>query len=218
MAPSAFAKQEIGIKQSCVLPYDFNANLGFDVKHEMLSLKLAVAENSVGVPFNVAALNSYNGEAGKTWAFAVKSSDEITYPFAFHSFKDQLLDLSVHGPNGFYRRFRGHKKSFDLSVNSAYEHDAANLKCTGPLLLGFNNVAKSSVEVMITDLMGKKSQKRIKLKPQQKKLLKIETDKYSNWYNLIIEIIGDKEFKMHFSGHIEIGKISSTDPFMGGIL
>jgi len=46
--------------------------------------------------------------------------------------------------------------------------------------------------------------------------LRIKLDKTFGWYDLTITVEGNDAFRRRYAGHVETGKMSRTDPAMGG--
>jgi phospholipase C len=213
--PGVLPRQETGTKPACSLPYDFNADIMMDKVSKHLSLELSVSKKSVGVPFNV-TVNNFKEEP-RNLAFALVSGDQLEHKFDPTLFGDGPIEVRVHGPNGFFRSLKTDKNLAMLRVISICERDRRGLNCTGNLLLGFENLVGVDLDIQIDDLLTKNVQ-HVKLRRNQKKHIIINTAQHSNWYNFKITVKQDRAFEMHYSGHIETGSVSTTDPYMAGTL
>ena len=120
-------------------------------------------------------------------------------------------DLSVYGPNGFVRYFKGSigAGAAALDVVSGYDkHDRGSIEWK------VTNVAASRAEVSILDAYTGKSVQRF-LQTGDKWEIKSSLDKFYGWYDLIITVAGDQAFKYRLAGHVETGKDSFSDPVLG---
>lgn len=108
-------RQEKGTRQSCALPYQLYADAKLSKDKKSVEVTFAAKNEifgqlSAGAPFNVYAPGNYrsnkqlNFESVKTWAYAVKSGDEINNSWALHNFEKDQYFLRVYGPNGFFSR------------------------------------------------------------------------------------------------------------------
>src|SRR5690606_33232862 len=113
-----FAVQEPGTKPSNGLKYDLHADgkISTDGKNFVITFIASqdvFGKEALGSGFNVYAPGNYLNqktnafEPVKTWAFAVKSGDSISYEWPITEFENGLCHLRVYGPNGFYREFKG---------------------------------------------------------------------------------------------------------------
>src|SRR5690606_11960564 len=125
------ALQEKGVRRSCALPYELyvDGRLSADGKSfeiEFAAGDLVFGALAAGAPFNVYAPVKYKDTEGKeeicrNWHFAVKAGDKISYSWPLAAFENGSCHLRVHGPNGFYREFKGDEKSAGVLVGADYE-------------------------------------------------------------------------------------------------
>lgn len=217
-ASALMARQEKGTKPACALPYCFRVDAHLNETRTSVVLNFVAAKQSVGVPFNVSALNTYKGEQGRNWYVAVKANDSMEDNWELAAFTEGKYDLSVHGPNGFYRRFSGSKADPDLLVNGVFEYRGILGKYTGNLQVLLENRGAKLLEVNINDEVYKTNYKTIKIDAGAKQIVKLNLKKYDGWYNFLVTVTGYSDYKKYYAGHVETGKESVTDPYMGGIL
>lgn len=211
ISPSFQPVQEQGIKSACALPYrlDVNAKLdrtGFEIIFDAKQA-LVQSKKKVGVPFQVRAHMAYGAVAsGKVWNFAIKENEPLQYVWNLDQVKDEHIDMELHGPNGFFRRFKLHKeKPHAISM----KHDPKQQN----VVLEIENVNKN-YSYQIKDRSYGNFQP-FSLKPSFSGLKTIDCSKSYGWYDLEITCIEDPTFSFIFAGHIENGKSSKTDPLMG---
>lgn len=217
-ASALMAKQEMGTKPACTLPYHLTVDARLNETKTSVLLNFKTEKYSVGAPFNVSALNTYSGEEGRNWYIAVKANDNLQDNWEIDAFAQGKYDLSVHGPNGFYRRFVGSKTDPDLLINCVAEPQGLLRKNSGNLQIHLENAGVQSVEIIISDDAYKINNKTIKVDAKSKKVVSLNLQKYHHWYNFIITAKGFDGYSKHYAGHIETGKESVTDPYMGGVV
>ncbi|WP_293300289.1 phosphocholine-specific phospholipase C [Pedobacter sp. UBA4863] len=212
------AAQERGTKPACALPYYLTVNARLNETRTSVVLDFATSDKSFGAPFNVSALNTYSGERGRNWYMAVKANDYLEDNWEIAAFANGKYDLSVHGPNGFYRRFSGSKADPNLLLKCLPAQQGVLLKDTGNLQLYLENNETHSLELVISDPFYKVNGQTVKIKARSKKIISLNLKKYHHWYNFFITVKGFENYKTHYAGHVETGKESITDPYMGGVL
>ncbi|RWU05768.1 phospholipase C, phosphocholine-specific [Pedobacter chitinilyticus] len=212
------AKQEKGTKPACALPYHLRVDARLNETKTSVVLDFITDEQSVGAPFNVSALNTYSGEQGRNWYIGVKANDHIEDNWEIDAFAQGRYDLSVHGPNGFYRRFMGSKADPDLLLTAMPELQDNSKKYSGNLQLLLENKSNQTMEVLIVNDVYKANNKTIKVDAGAKKIVSLNLKKYHHWYNFKVKVNGFDDYQKHYAGHIETGMDSITDPYMGGVL
>ncbi|MDR7132481.1 phospholipase C [Algoriphagus sp. 4150] len=222
--PAVFATQEPGTKPSNKLNYDLHADgtLSRDGKNFVITFSASqglFGKDALGAGFNVYAPGNYRNpktkqfEAVKTWAFAVKSGDSISYEWPISEFENGLCHLRVYGPNGFYREFKGASSASNLEV-SVKPH-LKNGKVTGELELRIKNTSPSNLTILAKDDIYLKLNKEIKLSAGTETTLKADTKKHKGWYQLSLTARNDPHMEITYAGRLETGKDSISDPQMG---
>jgi phospholipase C len=212
------AKQEKGVKPACSLPYQLAVDAELNNTKTSIVLHFATDKHSVGAPFNVVALNKYSGEEGRNWNYAVKTDDRISDKWELAAFNEGKYDLSVHGPNGFYRRFTGNVNDPLLELACVNEKSGLPKRNTGNIQLLLENIDHKALEINIVDEAYGINHKTIIVAAKSKKVIVLNLRKSSCWYNFSIKVKGYPAYKKYYSGHVETYKETTTDPFMGGIM
>ncbi|MEP0711169.1 phospholipase C, phosphocholine-specific [Algoriphagus sp.] len=225
MANSAiFAVQEKGTKPSNGLKYDLHAdgNVSSDGKNFIITFTASqeiFGKEALGSGFNVYAPGKYLNrktnafEPVKTWAFAVKSGDSISYDWPISEFENGMFHLRVYGPNGFYREFKGTPTSSKIEV--AATSLLKKNKPTEELEFSIKNTSTSKLTLSIQDNIYQKLNQEIKLEAGKETNVKIDTSKYKGWYEVTLESKENKDLKITYAGRLETGKDSISDPQMG---
>jgi phospholipase C len=198
-------KQEPGLRRARALPYelrvDGSANVG---------------DNSFRIDFR------NTGKAGA--CFQVRSGNPIEGPWSFTVEADKSLsnswpllaslgkyDLSVFGPNGFLRQFKGtvsRAAAIDLDVDVRYDSDDSEI------ILRVTNQARRSSRVLIRSAYDNRTV--VEVLPRGKGLEKRLSLKSSfGWYDLTVTADGDAGFLRRVAGHLENGRDSLSDPAFG---
>jgi phospholipase C len=202
--------QEPGQRAARALPYRLQADATANIAAETVSIAF---ENTgtVGAFFQVrtaqGAQNS--GQGTGPWAYTVDPAGrELSDRWSPTT--GTAYDLSVYGPNGFFRRFAGGltAASANLSLQILPELD-------GLLLAVIIKNATSSPTTAIVANQYTEQQERLFLPPGAQLTVPIVTR--FNWYDLIVTTGSDSSFVRHYAGHIENGFDSVSDPHIGAI-
>lgn len=223
--------QERGIKNACSIPYELYVNGVLTADSKQLKLHFEVrTSNSVqpaakkGAPFNMYTKGLYKDEIGKVWNYAVGADKTVQDTLSLADFKSGQYDLNIDGPNGFFRGLTGNYEDPALTVLCAYEQNKLlfNNKSlqtfTGNIELQIESQAEKALEIVLLDNAYKTTKYEFVIKPGQHKKVKINLSKQFNWYDFTLRVKGNKQFSRRFAGHVETGKPSMTDPYMGGLM
>ena len=214
-------KQEQGTKPACALPYQINADASLVNSEVELTFQSAKSlfgneTETVGVPFTMITSESFKGVKGKVWAYAVKSGDKLSEKINIEDFDNGVYDFRITGPNGFYRHFTGNKQNPQIVIKAMPEQSGlVSKKLTGNLIFSIENRSSSAVSIQIIDNKYKTATRTVLLKPKATTNLVSNLSKNGNWYDLSIINIGNSIFKHRYSGKIETGQITTSDPYMG---
>lgn len=217
--------QEKGTRLACALPYQLfvDGHLSADKSEIVIDFMAGktpfgqAMENS-GSAFNVYTKGSYRGDAGKTWAYGVKVGDQLSDAWKINEFGNSIYDLSVDGPNGFYRRFKGTTNDQELTVTCRHEVSRLTKKVTGNLQVILENKSGKAIEVHISDEAYQLANKVVQLPAKSQKVVDVNLQKSKGWYEFTVSVKGDQQYLRHYAGHVETGKESISDPLMGGLL
>ena len=120
-------------------------------------------------------------------------------------------NLSVYGPNGFLRAFRGSTSGgANLAVVSAYDTFANHPGVT----LDIHNRGAAATEVTISNAYGGAPVVHT-LEPGRSLAWHWSLEASFGWYDLTIEVASDATFKRQLAGHVETGVDSVSDPALG---
>jgi len=217
--------QEKGVKLACALPYQLQVDEKFsadrsEVCIDFTAIKATLPNKlaTVGAAFNAYTKGSYLGDLGKNWAFAVKAGDKIEGKWKISSFDNEIYNLVVNGPNGFFRQFNGSMKDPMLTLVCTNELSGILQKPTGNLQLVIDNKESLPLTIQLKDINYRSNTKTVKVNANSQKVISLNLQKSKGWYDFSVTIDGYDDYFKHYAGHVETGNESITDPFMGGVL
>jgi phospholipase C len=128
-------------------------------------------------------------------------------------------DLGLHGPNGFFRKFRGQLQRSDKkpAVEVRLNYDAQN----GKITLTLQNSGKLSCTFHLSQSAvypiapGESSQRTRTVEPGATLIESWNVVPADHWYDISVTATNDPAFLRQFAGHVETGKPSKTDPAIG---
>jgi len=209
----AFPRQERGKRQSCALPYNLQANGNLNKNRDGFEVSMKSGAVS-GAPFKVTTHQlKYNtdkaSEQMRVWDFAVKADDEIGYEWPLKDFEGNGYQLTLNGPNGFFREFAGSHDDPEIVVT------VLNGK-HGELEISLANQSQTKTHnITIADQSYKQAAQKNSLKPGQKISKAINLQASHQWYDLSLIVEGYENFKRRYAGRVETGLHGFTDPAIG---
>lgn len=209
--------QEKGIRPSNALPYEMYVDGKLSADKKLFEIffeakKNIFGENTAGVPFLVYARKK---DDMHVTSYAVLPGDSIKDSWSVNEFEnDDHYDISVQGPNGFFREFKGSSNDPLINIACNYQHDVNDPKqLTGNIEINFQNAGKTNA-IEITDHYKKSIQTKL-LDPSASSTIIIDLGKTYGWYDFTVKIKGNNLFEKRYAGRVETGKESFTDPMMG---
>lgn len=185
--PNLLEIQERGAKPSNPLPYNYHVNFE-NGKIKMSNLKEAA------VPLLVYDRTQFDNDQFH-FSYALYSKQELS-----HSVNPGKYNHEVFGPNGFYRNFKGESQP-DVEVL------LINNPSKNQVELIFKKKIKENISLSLENLYTK-TQKKLSLQQAEEKII-IDLNPMKGWYDLQLNSANNS---WHFSGRIETGKTSTSDP------
>ena len=221
---SLVPKQEPGVRPACALPYELYAQAALDPDENAIMVHLRAGtrihgKHASGAPFNVYLRNLKPGTEGevngmRAATYAVRAGDSLTQSFPLTLFENAQYEIDVHGPNGFFRTFRGGRDTPPLNVQITYEKRAGQY--TGNLVLHLKNTGKQAFDTKIKDNAYGSSPVTQRVAAGQTHKLQLPVVQTHLWYDFSVNIAG-MDAESRFAGHVETGRHSISDPFMGAL-
>jgi phospholipase C len=212
-ASSRLPRQEKGTRPSRALPYELyvdgklTGNKSYEIRFE--ARKDHFGESSAGSPFHV---YSY-GSSFSNRAYAVIAGDALTDTWAPETFGKDGYHFKVHGPNGFFREFKGSTDDPDVEVSCLYEKNLKR-KLTGNIELTIVNRSLKAVTVTVADNAYKQSPQTKKIASGDTVVVHVNLANSSGWYDSSVTIDGNPVFENRFAGRVETGNAGISDPGM----
>ena len=219
MGSEFLVHQEVGIRPSCALPYEFyvDGNLSADSTHYELHLSAANqvhGAKSAGSAFNVYLRNLKDGHMLSA-TYTVRAGDTLTRQIPLSLFADSGYSIEVLGANGFYRSFAGQSALSQLEVRMSYEGQRTPL--TGNVQLQLHNKSSEPVMVTIQDNSYKSTKITRKIGAGQEISVVLDLTRSHGWYDFTVGADGSSE-QARYAGRVETGRPSISDPLMGRAL
>ena len=193
-------RQEPGQRPARALPYDF------DVAGHLAADGFALSIRNSGL--SGAAFALYSAGAGEPRFYTVgagQSLDDLV------PVEGGAYDLTLHGPNGFLRAFKGQPtRSRKPFATGRFE------PARGRLVLTLENHGDQpmTVEVASAAYLDDPVRRR-RLEPHAKLTEAWDLRPSHNWYDLVVTCAEAPGFQRRFAGHGEDGKPSLSDPLLG---
>lgn len=224
---SLMSQQESGKRASLALPYQLVAN-GQLVGGQSFRISLKAGneffgKKAVGSPFTVYVPDSYKDKKGqkdicRNWSFAVKAGDEINYEWPVEAFENGSYNLHVHGPNGFFREFKGSAQDPQIKIGVDSDFKRLTKVPTGNIVLNIVNTGSKLIQIVVNDLNYKKgllAKKDIKANSTERIVIDLQNS--YGWYDFAVTCPTSDTFSQRFAGRVETGKESITDPLINRV-
>jgi phospholipase C len=202
----ALPKQEPGIRPARPVPYELHVAGETDFVEGTVKLRLGNSGKSAAV-FHVRSAKSQLGP----WTYTVGPDAHVSDTWSVRAAEQTTYDLSVYGPNGFLRAFRGSvagEEKANLSVKSTYDREGSGIT------VDVSNRGAEVSKVRILDFYGNQAVAR-SLEVGESLTWHWSLEKTFGWYDFSIEVESDSTFRQRLAGHVETGKDSVTDPAIG---
>jgi phospholipase C len=188
--------QERGVRPSRRLGYRFD--VAFDVDPDKLNIAV-MNHGGLGVHLQARSLTV----AGAPYSYTIGAGDELNTALA----NPGTYDLSIHGPNGFFRHFAG-SPAMVVTVEVHTDHRAGRLRLR---LTAGGGHHRGPVVVKIADAYG--PERHIKLRGTRE--ITIDTYHSGGWYDIALSTPSDATFGYQLAGRLESGARLTSDPQLG---
>ncbi len=201
----AVPKQEPGTRPARAVPYELHVLGEVDSSEGAVKIYFGNTGRSAAV-FQVRS----PGDSGP-WTYTVGSQAYLSETWAFGADGPSTYDLSVYGPNGFMRAFRGSVAGgANLAVVSAYDRFPDRPGIT----LDIHNRGSAAAEVTISNSYDGSPLVHT-LEPGRSLAWHWSLEASFGWYDLTVEVASDATFRRQLAGHVETGFDSVSDPVLG---
>ncbi|MFJ6750057.1 phosphocholine-specific phospholipase C [Streptomyces sp. NPDC091266] len=192
-------KQEAGSRPSRPLPYAPLVDGAAAPSTGKYTLTFSAGDKA-GACFTVTAGNRTDGP----WTYTTESGKQISDTWNTSYSKD-VYDLSVFGPNGFLRTFKGPGTTAGPEVTA--RHDAS----AGSIDLTLTNPGAGDCHLTVTNAYDGKSETfTVRAGASVRHTVDLRAGK--RWYDLSVVSDTDDTFLRRFAGHVENGEPGVSDP------
>jgi phospholipase C len=202
--------QETGVRPARPVPYSLNVVGNADFSDGTVRISFGNMGRSAAV-FQVRPGNNQNGP----WTYTVGAKESVSDTWPITAGGQSAYDLSVFGPNGFLRAFKGKvsgQGSANLDIDSSFDRDGDG--DGDSITLKIRNVGAAGGKVSILDVYSGRTFEQ-ELDPGRTLSRRWDVEKFFGWYDLVVTIDSDPGFQQELAGHIETGEDSMTDPAIG---
>ena len=203
--------QEPGLRPARPLPYAFDVDGRMDVNAGRYWLDFR-NEGAAGVSLLVLSGNRSDGP----WSYTVEPGKQLSDHWS-SAFSQDVYDLSVHGPNGFLRQFRGRQRSpADTGPAPEVRADTRGEGFARQLVITLSNPGRQACQfrVQAHDYLDVPERHyTVPAGATVDDIWNLERSEY--WYDLIVSVDEDPWFRRRLAGHLETGHASISDPAFG---
>ncbi|MEU6019633.1 phosphocholine-specific phospholipase C [Streptomyces sp. NPDC047515] len=195
----ALPRQEAGARPSRPLAYVPYVDGAADLTTGKYKLTFSAGDRT-GAAFQVRSQKRTDGPWTYTAAAGKPISDSWNSVYSGGSY-----DLTVHGPNGFLRTFKGNNKVAEPEVTA--RHDAG----TGNLKLTLANPSAADAHLTVTNAYGGGPQTyTVRAGATVEQSIDLRATKH--WYDLTVVVEGNAGYLRRLAGHVENGRTGVSDP------
>ncbi|MFE1438820.1 phosphocholine-specific phospholipase C [Streptomyces sp. NPDC058739] len=196
-ADPSLPRQEPGTRPARPLKYAPAVDAAADPATGRVTLTFASGSRA-GAAFWVTGGNRTDGPWTYTTEAGKSLSDTWNTVYSGGSY-----DLTVHGPNGFLRVFRGPGKAAGPEVTARHAGD--------DLELTFTNKGAATARLRVVDGYGAKP-RTVKVRAGATVKIVLGLAASRRWYDLTVTSAADPAFLRRFVGHVENGRAGVSDP------
>ncbi|KOU23603.1 phospholipase C [Streptomyces sp. WM6372] len=156
---------------------------------------------ALGAHFHSTSGNRTDGP----WPYTVEAGKTLSDTWSTSSSTGNQINLTVWGPNGFLRTWKGPAKKTGPEVTA--RHDAA----TGNLKLTLTNSGTAAVDLTVTNAYGGATQT-LRVTAGGTAAYTADLSATGRWYDVKVTSGADSTFLRRFAGHVETGAPGLSDP------
>jgi len=192
-------KQEAGSRPTRPLPYVPRVDGAAQPAEGKFTLTFSGGE-AAGACFLVTSVNRTDGP----WTYTAEAGKELSDVWNT-DWSDGVYDLSVHGPNGFLRIFKGPGGTPGPEVTC--RHAPAH----GDVELTMTNRSDADCHLTVTNAYGG-SEETYTVRAGGRVVQTVNLRASKRWYDLAVSADTDQSWLRRFAGHVETGAPGVSDP------
>ena len=189
------------------LPYELHAHGRFTDGKFWIDL---VNNGTGGAVFQVYD----NTDQAGPWRYTIESGKSHSTA-QWHDQKTGAFDLTLHGPNGFFRQFRGRQQGAEAQL--AYDAPNGNIVLTLQNNSDAPSVFEISQDAVYPLAPGETRRRLVTVAPGARHKDNWNLAASDHWYDITVTAKEDSAFLRRFAGHLETGAPSKTDPAIGAM-
>jgi phospholipase C len=197
-------KQEKGIRPARALPY------ALDVQGSISNTTLTLTFINTGKAAAVFQVRSTNA-TDPVRNYTVEGGKRLSGTWTVAS----SYNLSVYGPNGFVRYFKG---SVGASAAALAIQSICLLEDFGLIGWTITNVSAHNATVTVLDAYSGNKVSKLLLPHEVMFEAGWPLQETFGWYDLVVTVSQDATFEHRLAGHVETGRDSFSDPALGGLI
>ncbi|WP_374572090.1 phosphocholine-specific phospholipase C [Phenylobacterium sp.] len=200
------ASQEGPQRMARPLPYDLACDLRIEGGRAYIDMVNAGASGAVFQVFD-------NTDRAGPWRFTIGAGERYAAGQWNGADGAGAYDLTVQGPNGFYRRFAGDARRPQPRVRAGMD-EARRLVLT----LSHSGPGRASAVVEMAGdypLVEGEARRRLAARSGGQTASVWDLSASDHWYDLTLTLTDDPGFVRRYAGHLETGRSSRTDPAIG---
>ena len=197
--------QEKGVRPARALPYELNVHSSVHASSSTVELHFANS-GKVGAVFQVRSGSTTDPVRNYTVEPGWNLSGDWTVSGSY--------DLTVYGPNGFTRYFKG---SIGAGAAALDVHCEYGTDDEGSIFLSLRNTGSQTATVTVLDAYSGEATTRV-LGAGGHAKGELSLNRFHGWYDVVVTVAEDRSFQYRLAGHVETGRDSISDPAMGGLV
>ncbi|WP_328764142.1 MULTISPECIES: phosphocholine-specific phospholipase C [unclassified Streptomyces] len=199
-ATGSLPKQEAGAKPTRALGYVPYVDGKATVSTGKFTLTFSCGP-TLGAHFHSTSGNRTDGP----WPYTVEAGKTLSDTWSTSSSTGNQINLTVWGPNGFLRTWKGPAKKSGPEATA--RHDAA----TGNLKLTLTNSGSAAVNLTVTNSYDGATQT-LRVAAGGTAAYTADLSTTGRWYDVKVVSDADTTFLRRFAGHVETGAPGLSDP------
>jgi phospholipase C len=199
----ALPVQESGTRPARAVPYVLNVNAAVSLVAGEFTLEF------INTGKKTAVFQIRSGSARQPpRSYTVSPNSQLSDVWEYAGLGLGAYDLSVYGPNGFFRAYKGTViEAASANIQSAIAYDVAD----GGVTLTAVNSGTAACQLQVLNVYTSETEVK-ELNAGAKFQQFFSLQKYYGWYDLVLTVEEDPVFRQQLAGHLETGKDSTTDP------
>jgi phospholipase C len=203
----ALPAQETGVRPARPVPYQLQVTGEANFSNGTFTIHFG--NHGKTAVYQVRSGNSAQGP----WTYTVGQGASVSDTYAITANNLTAYDLSVYGPNGFLRSFKGSVAGTgkaNLDVRTQYNAGSNSITLRG------SNRGKGTVTIKLTNgYTGEVLSSSVEAGDDGSHTFNLNST--HGWYDFTIEVAQDASFRYQVAGHVETGEESFTDPAIAAV-